>query len=158
MNRDQPGQTQEKQSRRPGALRDIQLLVVLSGAFLTGIALWSVLPHGFAADVFHSPLALLNVLLLYPLVEEWLFRGVIQPALLSRPPLAIRNLGISRANLITSLLFVGLHLVNHSPGWALAVLAPSLVLGHIRERYDNLLAPILLHIFFNIIYLAAGTL
>lgn len=150
-------QLQSNPPRRPDPLRDVQLLVILIGSLLTGIGLWLALPHGFAADTVASPLLLLNVLLLYPLVEEWLFRGVIQVALLNRPALAIRDLGISRANLITSALFVGLHMVNHSPGWALAVLVPSLTLGHMRERYHSLVAPIALHILFNVIYLLAGT-
>ena len=133
-------------------------MVVLIGSLLTGIGLWIALPHGFAKDIVASPLLLVNILLLYPLVEEVLFRGIIQGELLNRSSLAIRDLGISRANLITSILFVGLHFVNHPPSWALAVLVPSLTLGHIRERYPSLAAPILLHILFNAIYLIAGIL
>ena len=133
-------------------------MVVMTGSLMTGIGLWYALPKGFAEDLVSSPLLLVNVLLLYPLVEELLFRGVIQSALLSRSVLVIRTFGLSRANLITSLLFVGLHLINHSPSWALAVLVPSLALGHIRERYSSLAVPMLLHVFFNGIYLIAGTL
>lgn len=138
--------------------RDTHLMIVMIGSLMTGVGLWYALPKGFAEDILSSPLLLVNVLLLYPLVEELLFRGVIQGALLNRPVLMIRMLGLSRANLITSLLFVGLHLINHSLGWALAVLVPSLALGHIRECYSSLAVPVLLHVFFNSIFLIAGTL
>ncbi len=151
-------QTELNQPIRPDPLRDVQLLVVLVATVLIGIGLWYSLPYDAVADVVASPLLILSVLLLYPLVEEFLFRGVIQGALLSRPSLVIRNLYVSRANLITSIFFVALHLLNHPPSWALAVLVPSLTLGHIRERYQNLLAPIILHIFFNATYLFAAWL
>lgn len=148
--------SQSSPSGRVDPLRDPHLIVVLIGSLLTGVGLWYTLPQGFADGIVASPLLLINMLLLYPVVEELLFRGVIQGALLDRTSLAIRDLGISRANLITSILFVGLHLVNQTLGWALSVLVPSLTLGHIRERYPSLAAPILLHILFNAIYLVAG--
>jgi CAAX protease family protein len=130
----------------------------LAGSVLVGAGLWLLLPRGFAANVAADPLLVISTLLLYPVVEEFLFRGVIQGWLLERPSLATRNFGISRANLITSILFVGLHLFNHSPAWALAVLIPSLTFGHFRDRYHGLAIPMLLHIFFNAIYLVAGSL
>ena len=99
---------------------------------------------------------MLNIIFRYPLVEELLFRGVIQTELLRRPVLARRHFGISRANLITSILFICLHLVHQAPLWAISVLLPSLVMGHFRERYGNLLAPILLHILFNATWLTAS--
>jgi membrane protease YdiL (CAAX protease family) len=148
--------SQSSPSDRVDPLRDPHLIVVLIGSLLTGVGLWYTLPQGFAEGIVASPLLLMNTLLLYPVVEELLFRGVIQGALLDRSSLTICHLGISRANMITSLLFVSLHLVNQSPGWALAVLVPSLALGHIRERYSSLAAPILLHIVFNATYLIAG--
>lgn len=156
-----------QQHCRPRAVKDKQLLALLALSLITGLGLWYVLPAGFAAHIVASPWLLINVLLLYPLVEELLFRGVIQGALLrhegvndkrlSRPLLALKRIGISRANSISSLLFVGLHFLNHSPLWALAVLLPSLALGYMRERYGHVIAPMLLHIFFNAIYLFAGS-
>jgi membrane protease YdiL (CAAX protease family) len=140
----------------PALLRDAHLWVIVVVSLLVGVGLWLLLPRGFTAQIIVQPLLLLNLLLLYPVIEEWLFRGVIQGAFLTRPTLVHRNWGISGANLLTSLLFVGLHLINHPIYWALATLVPSLALGHMRERYDRLLVPILLHIFFNTIYLVAG--
>ncbi|CAA0116835.1 Uncharacterised protein [BD1-7 clade bacterium] len=135
--------------------RDWQVLLVLMSALLIGAVMWWLMPQEVAARTIFSPWLLLNMLLLFPLVEELLFRGVIQPQLLQRPLLALRYWGISRANLITSLLFVGLHFVNHSPLWAVAVILPSLTMGYMRERYQNLILPIFLHMYFNAIYLLA---
>ena len=141
---------------RPDPSRDPQLLVTLVGTAIIGIVLWYWLPHGYAAHITASLWLTLNIVLLYPLVEELLFRGFIQAELLRHRLTAIRHLGISRANMLTSILFVGLHLIHQAPLWALSVLVPSLVLGHFRERYDSLLAPMLLHILFNATWLTAG--
>ena len=141
---------------RPDPRHDPQLLAVLAGTLLTGVGLWLWMPAGYAAYVTDSLWLTLNIVLLYPLVEELLFRGVIQTELLRRPVLSKHHLGVSRANLVTSILFVCLHLIHQSPLWALSVLLPSLVMGHFRERYGNLLAPVMLHILFNATWLTAS--
>ena len=146
----------QRPAYRPDPRRDPQLLVTLVGTVITGVALWHWLPHGYAAHIAASPWLILNIVLIYPVVEELLFRGFIQAELLRHRLTAIRHLGISRANMLTSILFVGLHLIHQAPLWALSVLVPSLVLGHFRERYDSLLAPMLLHILFNATWLTAG--
>jgi membrane protease YdiL (CAAX protease family) len=93
-----------------------------------------------------------------PLIEELLFRGIVQGQLQLKP--AFRNkIGIiSVANLMTSLLFVLAHLANHSPAWAMAVAIPSMIFGHFRDRHHTLLPCILLHSFYNFCYLAIGSL
>jgi len=90
---------------------------------------------------------LLSLVLLYPCVEEIIFRGFIQPFLAKR--LHQRWSIFSLANVLTSLLFVLAHFINHPPVWALAVLIPSLVFGYIQERTNNLAAPIALHCTYN---------
>lgn len=137
-------------------LKDTHLAVIFLGSLLVGLGLSFILPSTFLESATADTLVLLNLLLLYPLVEELLFRGLIQETLLKRSCLAVRNFGISYANIITSILFVGLHFIHHPPVWAMAVFVPSLVLGYIRERYISLLVPISLHIFFNCIYLLAA--
>lgn len=87
--------------------------------------------------------------LLYPIIEEWVFRGSLQPAIASKFPSQIACLPISVANLVTSLLFAGLHFLSHPPIWAVLVFFPSLIFGWAIERYKTLAAPILLHIFYN---------
>ncbi|GAB1640035.1 CPBP family intramembrane glutamic endopeptidase [Krasilnikovia sp. MM14-A1259] len=92
----------------------------------------------------------LYAVLLTPVCEEWLYRGYLLPT--------ITGTGVLfwRANLVTSVLFVAVHLV----GWAfqgtlpanalsvypVSILVLSLVLGYLRHRTGSLLAPILLHV------------
>ncbi|WP_372972140.1 JDVT-CTERM system glutamic-type intramembrane protease MrtJ [Marinobacter sp.] len=114
------------------------------------------LPGGFAAGYVGDWMALAGLLLVYPVVEEVLFRGVIQGELLRRPFFACSLAGISAANVTTSGLFVLLHLFHQPLGWALAVAIPSLVLGYFRERYQGVWMPIFLHVLFNGTYLVAG--
>ena len=59
---------------------------------------------------------------------------------------------LSKANVLTSLLFTALHFFSHSPLWAAAVFLPSLVFGHFRERHNSLVSPIILHAFYNGLY------
>ena len=94
----------------------------------------------------------LFVVLVYPLVEEWLFRGLLQGRLLERPDLRRKAAGLTRANLLTSLVFTGLHFIFHPPLAAAAVMIPSLIFGHFRDRHGSLHAPILLHMYYNLGY------
>jgi membrane protease YdiL (CAAX protease family) len=84
-----------------------------------------------------------------PLIEELLFRGVLQGELLKRASMTKRLLGLTAANVITSLAFVAIHFVNHPYGWAIAVFAPSLVFGWGRERFDSIYGALLLHCAYN---------
>lgn len=136
--------------------RDPHLHLVLAGTLATGFGLWLLLPAGYSQPIASDPWRLLGFLLLYPVIEEWLFRGILQGELLRRPWGRTRHLGVSVANVLTTVAFVLLHLVHQPPGWALAVAAPSLVLGHFRERYSSLWPPIMLHVLFNAVHLAAG--
>lgn len=90
---------------------------------------------------------LFNVVLLYPLMEELLFRGILQPILSKK--FHRRWWLISSANLMTSLIFVAAHFINHPPLWALATFLPSLVFGYMQERSGNVAAPIILHCAYN---------
>jgi membrane protease YdiL (CAAX protease family) len=136
--------------------RDPQLYAVIAASIATGLVLWWWLPAGYARPIAADPWRLAGFLLFYPLLEEWLFRGLLQGELLQHGWGRRRWLGISSANALTTLAFVLLHLVNHPPGWALAVAAPSLALGHLRERHHSLLPALLLHPLFNLTYLVAG--
>ena len=136
--------------------RDWQFHLVIACSVATGIIFRLWLPAGYANSIASDPWLIFSFLLLYPLVEEWVFRGILQGELLKRAWGKQRGIGISNANLITSIVFAGLHFINQPPGWALAVLVPSLVLGHFRERHESLLPPMLLHPLFNLTYLLAG--
>ncbi|MGB1581275.1 MAG: JDVT-CTERM system glutamic-type intramembrane protease MrtJ [Nevskiales bacterium] len=91
--------------------------------------------------------------LLYPLLEEIVFRGLIQDSLNERLARWRFRL-LSKANLVTSLLFTALHFFSHPPLWAASVFIPSLVFGHFRERHNSLISPIVLHAFYNSVYFA----
>lgn len=92
--------------------------------------------------------AMLSFLLLRPVLEELVFRGMLQGELARRLP--SRRLGpLTLANLATTAAFVALHLPAQPLGWALAVAVPSLVFGHLRERFASVLPPIGLHVAYN---------
>lgn len=89
---------------------------------------------------------------LYPLIEEILFRGALQGWMRKRSVMRSTVGGLTLANLLTSAIFTALHLISHPPLAALAVIVPSLVFGHFRDRHGDLRAPIALHMYYNIGY------
>lgn len=105
------------------------------------------------AWILQAPLVFLSLTLIYPVLEELAFRGLIQDQLTGRlRPWRWRL--FSKANVLTSLMFAGLHGFQHAPLWAAAVMLPSLVFGHFRERHASLISPIMLHAFYNGAYFA----
>jgi membrane protease YdiL (CAAX protease family) len=95
-----------------------------------------------------APLQYLLPVMVYPVLEEIVFRGLVQE--LVQEYISARTLGpLSVANLLTSLLFTGMHFLYHAPLWAALVFLPSLVFGFFKDRTGRLLAPILLHGFYN---------
>ncbi len=95
-----------------------------------------------------APTVFLLPALAYPVLEEIVFRGLIQE--LVHDYLSKAALGpVTIANLLTSILFTGLHFLYHPPLWAALVFFPSLVFGFFKERTRGLAAPISLHVFYN---------
>jgi len=122
-------------------------------ALIAGPVVWAVLAAAGQANAqFPANAKLwLYVVLLYPVLEEIVFRGGLQGALLNKP-LFRQGLGktpLTLANLCTSVVFAAFHLLNQPPLWAASIIAPSLVFGWIRERHDSILPSIVLHIFYN---------
>lgn len=99
-----------------------------------------------------AALELLSLVLLQPLIEELVFRGMVQGYLLQTPWGRLRLGGFTSANLLTAMLFTGLHALSHTPAWALAVFLPALVFGYFRERSGCIYAPLLLHAAYNLGY------
>lgn len=93
--------------------------------------------------------SLLFLILLYPVVEELAFRGVIQEFIASRTKQFRTFYFLSIANVVTSLLFVAMHFVHHTPLWATLVFVPSLIFGYFKEQYGHIGASIFLHMFYN---------
>ncbi|MFN0298832.1 MAG: JDVT-CTERM system glutamic-type intramembrane protease MrtJ [Burkholderiales bacterium] len=95
-----------------------------------------------------QPVRFAMLVIAYPVLEEFVFRGWLQPALSARLKQRLSP-GVSAANLMTSTLFALAHLWYHPPAMALATFFPSLVFGHMRDRYNHLLPAIALHAFYN---------
>ena len=88
------------------------------------------------------------LVLVYPVLEELSFRGVIQGMLFQQ--WGSKGLGLlSFANIATSFIFVLFHLYSHSLVWAMAIMMPSLIFGYFRDKYRSVIPALLLHIFYN---------
>lgn len=101
---------------------------------------------------------LLFSLLIAPLAEELVFRAWMQTAL--GQWIAMRRqlvAGVNGANLVTSLLFAGIHAFNRPLWLAAAVLLPSLLLGGVKQRYGSVMPCVVLHSWFNACFLWAFT-
>lgn len=96
-----------------------------------------------------APMQFLLIVLVYPVLEEMTFRGLLQPALLRQRWGPVRHAGLSAANWITSVLFAASHLVWHDVLQAAAIFVPALVFGYFRDRYGRITPSILLHVFYN---------
>ena len=96
--------------------------------------------------------AWLSFALLYPVAEELLFRGVLQGEALrltTRDGTTLRLGPLSLANVLVTLAFVALHMRAQPLAWALAVAVPSLVFGHLRERFASVWPAVLVHVVYN---------
>jgi len=132
------------------ALRDWQLAVAL---FL-GPVFWLALSvsqngvSGSMARALDSASTLILLVLVYPVIEEVVFRGAVQDFLGRR--LGGRSGSVlTRANLVTSILFAAAHIALRGDPLSAAVFFPSLVFGYFRERHATLASPILLHVSYN---------
>jgi uncharacterized protein len=101
------------------------------------------------AWILGDPVRALSLVVAWPLLEEALFRGGVQPALLRTHWGAREAWGLTTANVATSVLFATAHLASQAPEWAAAAFVPSLVFGHFRERYGSIAPGAALHVFYN---------
>jgi len=132
-----------------GYLKDPQWYL----AFVAGIGFWFlvnyfVLPAN-PQNLLNTPDIILFSILLYPLLEEIVFRGLIQGQLMWRLYWGRCYLGISRANLVTSSLFALLHTVYQASLMSVLVIFPSLIFGYFRDRHRSVYPSIWLHVFYN---------
>ncbi|MGE3540131.1 MAG: JDVT-CTERM system glutamic-type intramembrane protease [Candidatus Tectimicrobiota bacterium] len=89
-----------------------------------------------------------------PCCEELLFRGYLQGLLRRQSWGRLCRAGVTRANVLVSLLFALGHAWAHPPLWAVAVFFPSLVFGSLRDRYESVYPAVALHILYNAGYFA----
>jgi len=134
---------------RPNFWQDSLFYAALGGALLVWLCMYLLFePDPDPGWPLREPMRFLYPALLYPVVEELLFRGLLQD--LAHRHLTPWRLGpLSHANILVSLVFTGLHFIHHPPAWAASVLIPSLIFGFFRDRTGRLTAPILLHVFYN---------
>ena len=129
--------------------QDPLFFAALAAALLYWLTLYLITqPAVDAGWPFREPLRFLYPALLYPIVEEWIFRGFVQE-FVHRHLQAWRLGPLSHANILTSLLFTALHFINHAPLAAAMVFIPSLLFGFFKDRSGQLAAPVALHIFYN---------
>ena len=93
--------------------------------------------------------SLFFLIVFYPVVEELAFRGVIQEYIASKTKQYPSFLFLTVANIVTSVLFVLMHFVHHTPLWAMLVFIPSLIFGYFKEQYGHIGVSIFLHMFYN---------
>ncbi|MFC1236225.1 JDVT-CTERM system glutamic-type intramembrane protease [Vibrio sp. F74] len=137
------------------AFEDKKLIVTVLLSIVIGGVFWHLLPCNLSSTWDISTTVIINMLFIYPVIEEWVFRGTIQEGLLKNKSLRKAYYGVSNANLIASCLFMGFHMIHQPLLFAVLVFIPSVVFGFFKERYSALLVPIGLHILFNGIFLLA---
>lgn len=138
---------------RPAAVRRFAWLCALAAPPLAGLT--ASLGFGLAlADPWRDG----ALLALASVAEEIVFRGGLQTLLLRWPALRSKSVFVSRANLVTSVVFAAFHLWRHPLAVALGVFPVSLVLGHAREASGRTWPAALLHVYFNALLCAATML
>lgn len=98
---------------------------------------------------------LISVILIIPIIEEVIFRGLLQTWIAKRYNQAVGQLSL--ANLITSSIFALLHLFTQTLSMALYTFIPSLIFGYAKDRYKRLMPSIILHSSYNGGYFLIGT-
>lgn len=86
--------------------------------------------------------------LLYPILEELCFRGLIQNEIRRLSIFQRKFYFLSTENILTSILFGITHIVLVSPS-AWIVIFPSILFGYFYEQKRNLIIPIILHSYYN---------
>jgi len=103
----------------------------------------------------------LAMLALWSVLEEIVFRGLLQPALaraFARRQMPLGGSPLTLANLVTSVLFAAFHLWRHPLAVALGVFPISLIYGKARELSGHWWPAALLHGGFNAALYAASWL
>ena len=96
-------------------------------------------------------------MLLFPVLEEIVFRGLIQGYLVKKTISYNYYLGITWANWLTTFLFCATHFVTRSWLVAILVFIPSLLLGTLRDKRFSIKVLAGIHVYWNAgVYLLFG--
>lgn len=125
-------------------------------ALAAGPVVWGAIAMMDQLPTLLSGWLLLRFILVQPIVEEIVFRGMMLGWLQGKLPQ--RYGPITLANLLTAMAFSAAHLFSHPPLWALSVLVPGLIFGYFRERFDALWPAIVLHVWYNAGFFLSGAL
>jgi membrane protease YdiL (CAAX protease family) len=140
---------------RPRFHRDPLFWLAIAGGAIIALGIWLWVPLEEPPAGSSIPWVVLATVIVYPLLEELVFRGAVQGWLLDRRWGGHSRLGITVANLMTTAAFTALHFLHHPPLWALSVAVPSLVFGLFRDRHGHVYPSIALHGLYNLFYLLA---
>lgn len=133
-----------------GPVYDKQFVMALFAGGVVWFGLWQWnQPSVDLSWPLREPLRFMLLAVVYPVLEEIIFRGGLQQSLLKHARGRLCWHGVTVANLVTSIVFTAMHLFVHVPAWAAATFFPSLAYGYFRDRYRSLWAPIWLHAFYN---------
>lgn len=115
----------------------------------TALILW--LLHGAPTKLPDIPAlrTLMLVIVLIPICEEIVFRGLLQSELISYAILNQGYWGITWDNLICGALFTAVHTLYFTHPAALLILIPALILGYFYHQKRRLIYPIILHAWYN---------
>ncbi|BAN35144.1 abortive infection protein [Sulfuricella denitrificans skB26] len=137
--------------------RDRQFMLALLAGMVVWLAFWQISPGLLPTFSLTANVPLfLSLVIGQPVLEELLFRGVVQGQFRLRTWGGKKRWGMTQANLLTSVLFVLAHAFYHPPLWALAVFVPSLVFGHFRDRVGNIYPSLALHVYYNMGFFCLG--
>lgn len=90
----------------------------------------------------------------YPLLEEFIFRALVHERLLKGAVMNSTALGVSVANVCVALMFGALHALTRTPVLGALVVIPALVIGfHYEDHRNNWWVAAFLHAWFNLIWL-----
>jgi hypothetical protein len=122
---------------------------------------YAVAAAGYPMAMTHDPLRDLALIALASVLEEIVFRGALQPALARAFARGSSRQGdslLTRANVVTSVLFAAFHLWRHPLAVAIGVFPISLIYGKARELSGRWWPAALLHLGFNVALYAASWL
>lgn len=122
-------------------------------ALAAGPVTWLVLYLSGALSSLHpieiTAWLVMSFCLFYPILEELVFRGILQKHLYEYRWGKTSYIGISHANLTTSAAFICAHLIHQPIEWAILVALPSLIFGICRDKYQSVIPGMILHIVYN---------
>lgn len=117
-------------------------------AFAIGTIYFAVRIFYFGGEFVFDQSKVLRYLIIVPIAEEIIFRGVAQEFLERK---SMKNfLFISMANLTVSVMFSLVHFTVDDPMSALVVFVPSLIFGTIYSSYRSVIPCILCHTYYNL--------